>query len=216
MIAVDLHTHSQGSPDGGLRLKDYKRMLASGVLNAVAITDHDDVSFALSVREVLGDQIIVGEEISTTEGELVGLYLTKRIEAGLSARETAEAIKAMRGLVYVPHPFETVRHGISKDTLDGIAELVDIVEVHNGRAIFQNRGKLAQKWAEENDKAMAASSDAHGWGGWGKTFSVVDEMPRQSTLVSLLKSASLERGTVGLRGALYPKTNRLRRRSGNA
>lgn len=212
MIALDLHTHSEGSPDGSLRLKDYERMLQSGVLNAIAITDHDDISFAQNVREVLGEQIIVGEEISTAEGELVGLYLTKRVEPGLSAHETAEAIKAMNGIVYVPHPFETVRKGISKRTLGGIAELVDIVEVHNGRAIFQNRGGLAQKWAEQNGKAMAASSDAHGKRGWGKTFSVVAETPRQSTLVSLLKSASLERGTVGLRGALYPKANRLRRR----
>lgn len=214
MIAVDLHTHSQGSPDGGLRLKDYERMLQSGVLNVIAITDHDDVSFALSVREVLGDQIIVGEEVSTKDGELVGLYLTKRIEPGLSARETAEAIKAMRGLVYVPHPFETVRHGLTKQTLDEIAELVDIVEVHNGRAIFQNRGNLAERWAEANNKVTGSSSDAHGWSGWGKTFTVVEEMPRQSTLVSLLQSAQLQRGSVGLRGALYPKANRLRRRIG--
>ncbi|HEY8999610.1 MAG TPA: PHP domain-containing protein [Candidatus Saccharimonadales bacterium] len=212
MIAIDLHTHSEGSPDGGLRLRDYARMLASGTLQAIAITDHDDILFAQSVQESLGDQIIVGEEISTREGELIGLFLNERIAPGLSARETVETIKAQNGLVYVPHPFETVRKGISKQTLDGIAKLVDIVEVHNGRAIFQNRGSLAQKWAEENHKATAASSDAHGRRGWGKTFSVITEMPRQSTLVELLKSAELSRGTVGLRGALYPKQNRLKRR----
>jgi hypothetical protein len=214
MITIDLHTHSEGSPDGGLRLRDYARMLASGTLQTIAITDHDDILFAQSVQESLGNQIIVGEEISTLEGELIGLFLSERVAPGLSARETAEAIKAQDGLVYVPHPFETVRKGISKQTLDEITELVDIVEVHNGRAIFQNRSNLAQKWAEANGTAVAASSDAHGKHGWGKTFSIIADVPRQSTLVTLLKTAQLSRRTVGLRGALYPKQNRLKRRLG--
>ena len=214
MIAIDLHTHSEGSPDGGLRLRDYARMLTSGTLQTIAITDHDDIAFAQSVQESLGNQIIVGEEITTKDGELIGLFLKARIMPGLSAHETAEAIKAQDGLVYIPHPFETVRKGIAQQTLDEIAELVDIVEVHNGRAIFQNRGAIAQTWAEAHSKAMAASSDAHGKRGWGKTFSIVTEVPRQSTLVSLLKSAELSRGTVGLRGVLYPKQNRLKRRLG--
>jgi len=214
MIRLDLHTHSKASPDGSLRLADYQRMLESKKLQCIAITDHDNIAFAMHAQAALGEQIIVGEEISTMDGELIGLYITERIEPGLSARATAEMIKKQHGLIYVPHPFETVRSGIPLATLSQIAGLVDIVEVHNGRAFFQNRGATAEKWAQTHHVAMAASSDAHGWHGWGNTATAVSKLPTRETLVPLLTGRGTERitGTVGLRGILYPKRNRLQKR----
>jgi predicted metal-dependent phosphoesterase TrpH len=209
MYKVDLHTHSVASPDGSLRRGDYKRMLGAG-LHSIAITDHNRIEFALKMQRELGDDIIVGEEIATTEGELVGLFLNDLIPAGLSARETAKRIKDQQGLVYIPHPFETVRQGVALDTLDSIADLVDIIEVANGRALFQNRGLKASDWAQKHGTAMAASSDAHGWRGWGKTYSVTTEPPTRTSLVQLLKAAYRSERSVGL-GVLYPKLNRLRK-----
>ena len=211
---VDLHTHSEGSPDGGLHLDDYRWALESGMLQCVAITDHNTIAFAIEAQKLLGERIIVGEEISTKDGEIVGLYLTHDVKAGLTAAEACKTIKRQHGLVYVPHPFETVRSGVTVRTLDDIAPFVDIVEVHNGRAIFQNRGPAAQAWATRHKVAVAASSDAHGRRGWGRTFTTVGTMPTRDTLVELLQSANASRSTktVGLLGALYPKRNRLRRR----
>jgi predicted metal-dependent phosphoesterase TrpH len=209
---IDLHTHSIASPDGGLRLVNYADMLATGTLDYVAITDHDRIDFALEARNKLGDSIIVGEEISTIEGELIGLFLKEPVPAGLTARETAEHIRAQHGLVYVPHPFETVRKGMSNAALYKAAGLIDIIETYNGRAVFQNRSYLAEAWAREHKRPGAASSDTHGKIGWGKTYSEIAVIPTAKTLPSSLQHARLNKELVGFPGILYPKVNRIKKK----
>jgi len=210
---IDLHTHSYGSPDGGLRLKHYKYFLEHKLLDYIAITDHNSIEAAQKIQKELGDlgnQIIVGEEIMTSQGELIGLYLTTKIEPGLSAKETVIQIKQQGGIVYVPHPFETLRSGISEAFLSEIIADVDIIETANGRAYVQNRSRLARQSAEQSNKVMAASSDAHGRYGWGFTFSMIDHEPSKTTLVKTLKTAALSKKRVGI-GIIYPKLNRFTR-----
>jgi predicted metal-dependent phosphoesterase TrpH len=216
MVKVDLHTHSVASPDGAITAAHYEQMLKDEVLDAIAITDHNRIDFAQELQAKLGDRIIVGEEITTLDGEIIGLYLKTVIPEGLTAEETVHEIKKQGGIVYVPHPFETVRKGVSRITLDKIAKDVHIIETHNGRAVFQNRTVAAEKWAEAHDKPGAASSDAHGLHGWGKTFSELHELPKRSTLPSLLRHAHLHVSLPTVRAILYPKVNRLRKKAGGA
>jgi predicted metal-dependent phosphoesterase TrpH len=212
MYKIDLHTHSIASPDGGLKLKDYRRMLARGKLDVVAITDHNTISFAQVAQAKLGDKtIIVGEEITTQEGEIIGLYLEEAVPAGLTLEEAVTAIRAQNGLVYVPHPFETVRQGVQLPDLDKIASAVDIVEICNGRALFQNKGRAAADWTADHKKTAAASSDAHGIIGWGRTASLVEKLPTRQTLVALLMDARYRMQSVHA-GVLHPKMNRLYRK----
>lgn len=208
---VDLHTHSRASPDGSLTAIQYRRMLESGGLDYIAITDHDTIEFAQKLKAELGGRIIVGEEITASEGEIIGLYLTRRIPAGLSAAETVERICGQGGLVYVPHPFETVRKGLSAAVLHGLAAQVSIVETRNGRSL-QNRGQQATAWAAAHSLPGAASSDAHGWHGWGKTYSLLSAPPTVDSLAILLGSADYHVGSPGILGRLYPKFNRLRKK----
>lgn len=212
MYKIDLHTHSQASPDGWLKAEDYERMLKSGRLHAIAVTDHDRIDFALTLHKQLGDAIIVGEEISTSQGEIIGLYLSQAIPAGLTAAETVAEIKRRKGLVYIPHPFERLRSGVSAAVLRTIADQVDIIEIHNGRASLDAKPRQAIEWALQNKVAMAASSDAHGIIGWGRTFSLIDAVPNRENLVKLLFHADFHKGSVGWRGRTYPKLNRLRKR----
>lgn len=212
MFKVDLHTHSERSPDGSLRRADYQSALDRHMLDCIAVTDHNTIEFAQRLHAELGDKIIVGEEITAREGEIVGLYLRTAIPAGLSAAETADRIHEQGGLVYVPHPFETVRKGLSLEALEQIAESVDIVEVHNGRAMFQDRSARAVEWANLYQLPGAASSDAHGKHGWGKTYSVVAEAPTREHLAELLYEGTCTVGSPGVRGVLYPKVNRLKKK----
>jgi predicted metal-dependent phosphoesterase TrpH len=212
MYKIDLHTHSVASPDGSLKEADYRIMLQTGTLDYIAVTDHNTISFAQDLRQKLGDKIIVGEEITTLDGEIVGLYLTKVVKAGMSAAQTIADIKKQGGLVYIPHPFETVRKGVSFFTLNAIAQQVDIIETGNGRAVFQNKSKQAEAWAAEHQTPRAASSDAHGRHGWGRTYSILNATPSPATLPALLAKATYRIGSPGLRGVLYPKLNRIRRR----
>ncbi len=212
VVRVDLHTHSVASPDGGLTERDYRAMFASGKLDFIAVTDHDRIDFARSLQASLGDCIVVGEEIRAVEGEIIGLYLQEAVQPGLSAVETVAAIRWQNGLVYVPHPFETVRSGLTAAALESIADDVDILETRNGRAIFQNKTKKACQWAERHGWAEAASSDAHSPHGWGRTYSRVSAAPTRQTLVELLRTAGFRSGLPGIRGVLAPKFNRYSRR----
>jgi predicted metal-dependent phosphoesterase TrpH len=212
MFKVDLHTHSSASPDGGITKQQYQQILNKGTLDAVAITDHNTAEFALQLRQELGDKIIVGEEIMTSHGEIVGLYLSATIPGGLSPLDTIRRIKDQGGLVYIPHPFETIRKGIGPQALEEIADYIDIMEVCNGRAFMQNRSSQAVVWTRLNNVVGAASSDAHGVKGVGKTFSSLPELPTKENLVALLEHGVLRTGTPSPQALLYPKYHRLRKR----
>lgn len=212
MYKVDLHTHSHASPDGGITPEQYAHALSTGQLDLIAITDHNTIDAALQVQQQLGDKIIVGEEIMTVDGEIIGLYLTEPIESGLSAQETCRRIKAQRGIVYIPHPFETMRKGLHPAKLEEIRSLIDIIEVCNGRAFLQNRGSNAVVWSKLNHIPGAASSDAHGKRGLGKTYTRCKELPTKSSLVQQVQAATLMTDRPSMRALLYPKYHRARKK----
>lgn len=211
MIKVDLHTHSTASPDGGITAEQYAQLLEDGVLDCIAVTDHNTIDLAQQLHATHGDKIIVGEEITTSQGELVGLFLTRAVPAGLSLSETVKAIKDQGGLVYLPHPFETVRKGVSEADLNAIADHIDIVETYNGRAVAQNKGPQATVWARVHQKPGAASSDAHGVKGVGTAYTTVTELPTAKNLVAQLATAHRVMERPPLHSLLYPKLHRLRR-----
>lgn len=221
---VDLHTHSIGSYDGGLTTDDYRRAFSRDMLDVVAITDHGGIETARKIRYALSDvpnfmqRIIIGQELASTEGEIIGLYLQESIPDNLSPEATVAAIKEQGGIVYIPHPFETVRKGIGRTALERIRRDVSLIEVCNGRAIFQNKGAEAAQWAAAHTVPGVAASDAHGWAGWGRTYIRVPVLPERASLVRLASMAArkdnaLATGKVGF-GVLYPKLNRLLHRHG--
>ncbi|HMS23305.1 MAG TPA: hypothetical protein PKB09_00675 [Candidatus Saccharibacteria bacterium] len=212
MYKVDLHTHSTASPDGGISIDQYIQIIGNGLLDFVAITDHNTTKNARALRASLGEKIIVGEEITCLEGEIIGLFLSETIKPGLRAEQAAKQIKKQGGLVYVPHPFETVRKGLPKIILDSIAEYIDIVEVYNGRALMQNKGPEASVWARVNQKATAASSDAHGEKGLGTAYSLTQAEPKLNNLIQQLSFGHMKMSRPPLITLLYPKANRLRQK----
>lgn len=211
-VRIDLHTHSYGSPDGGLTVTDYGHIASLGHDTFVAVTDHNSIDAAREIKRSAGGRIIIGEEIRTTEGEIIGLYLQESVPKLLSPEETVAAIKSQGGLVCIPHPFEDVRRGITETALERIAKDVDIIEVHNGRAVFQNKSKQAYDWAKRYGWAGVASSDAHALAGWGKTYTEVAEPPTRENLVKQLHQATYRVAFPGVRAVLYPKFNRMKKR----
>lgn len=209
---LDLHTHSVASGDGGMTAAQYQKVLSTQLLDYIAVTDHNRTDFATQLHEQLGDKIIIGEEIMTSGGEIIGLFLKEPVEPHLTAEETVRQIKQQSGLVYVPHPFETFRKGLHPSVLETIAAHIDIIEVCNGRALLQNRGQQAVVWARLNNVLAAASSDAHGLLGLGKTFTVVSGSPNRQNLLGLMSGAKLMTDRPGLHTLLYPKFNRLRKK----
>lgn len=214
MLKIDLHTHSVMSPDGGISQEQYMALLEDGTLDYVAITDHDRIDFAQHMHKMLGKKVIVGQEITTRDGEIIGLFLKQKVRAGLSAKATMEAIKKQKAIVYVPHPLETVRSGVKKAVLESCANLIDIIESYNGRAVMQNKGPDATTWARLNHKPVAASSDAHGLKGVGSAFTVVKEEPTPQNLVEQVNLGHLTMHRPPLHTLFYPKLNRLKQKFG--
>jgi predicted metal-dependent phosphoesterase TrpH len=161
---VDLHNHTHRSYDAVLRLEHYERAHAAGRLDVLAITDHNRVDGARELAEDASFPVIVGEEIDTAEGELIGLFLTERIPPGLAIAETASRIRAQGGLVYLQHPFYRLVHRpLGAATVDLLADagLVDVVEVVNGGPFTETANRRALEWARARGLPVASSSDAH-------------------------------------------------------
>jgi predicted metal-dependent phosphoesterase TrpH len=207
---VDLHTHSIISYDGGISLQAYTRALTTGLVDYIAVTDHNQTKFAAQLQKQLGDQIIIGEEIGTKDGEMIGLFLTDTIPSGLPAMDTARLIHRQNGIVYIPHPFETVRKGLQKETLEKIIKEVDVIEVFNGRAILHDNSQKAYSFTQQFRRAMASSSDAHSFAGLGTALSVVSGKPSQKNLVLLLQSAQFRKQYPPLYSLLSPTINKIR------
>jgi predicted metal-dependent phosphoesterase TrpH len=215
MYKIDFHTHSVASHDGGINGEQYRQALESGQLDYVAITDHNTIDFAQHMHGHLGEKIIIGEEIMTTAGEIIGLYLSSAISPGLSPQETVQQIRAQGGLVYIPHPLETIRRGLRLGVLDELRDQIDIIEIVNGRAFLQNRSERVVLWARMNNVVGAASSDAHGPKGLGHTYTIVKEPPSVTELKNLLAKSTPVIKKPTLRALLYPKYNKLRKKVKN-
>jgi predicted metal-dependent phosphoesterase TrpH len=207
---VDLHSHSIISHDGGITAEQYERILSTGMLDCIAITDHNETSFARIMHKKHGDKIIIGEEITTKDGEIIGLYLQETIPPKLSAVETVRQIREQNGLVYIPHPFEIFRKGLHQSALDAIVDEIDIVEIFNGRGQVRGKPKEAASFANLYEKSIAASSDAHTVHGMGRTFSSVSEFPTHKSLKRLLARPTLSKRHAPLYTLLYPSINRIK------
>jgi predicted metal-dependent phosphoesterase TrpH len=207
---VDLHTHSIISQDGGITSPQYEKILLSGELDCVAITDHNETSFARVMQKKLGNKIIIGEEIATSEGEIIGLFLKETIPGGIGVDEAVASIKHQGGLVYIPHPFELFRKGLQRKTAERIVSDIDIVEVFNGRGRFRGKPTLAVQFAQKNTIVQAASSDAHGVKGLGFTSSMLTDMPTQKNLKPLLANAVLDKTYAPFFTFFYPLLNKMK------
>ncbi|MCL4498711.1 MAG: PHP domain-containing protein [Chloroflexi bacterium] len=105
---ADTHIHSNFS-DGVSTIKQILDTVERREnISVIAITDHNTIKgayFAASLSDYYSFDIIVGEEIMTTDGEIIGLFLNEEIRPGLSAVETIYRIHEQGGLAIAPHPF---------------------------------------------------------------------------------------------------------------
>lgn len=212
MFKIDLHTHSSASKDGGITEDQYAHALSTNVLDMIAVTDHNHIELAVSLQERFGDRVIVGEEIMSTGGEIIGLYLKKRVPPRLSPLETIKQIKDQGGIVYIPHPFESIRKGLHPGVMEELIDYLDIIEVCNGRAFLQNRSAQAVVWAKLNHIVGAASSDAHGIRGLGRTYTDVAKLPDRDNLITVLSQGIPVTSRPSMRALMYPKYHHLRRK----
>lgn len=159
-IRADLHVHTSGSPDCAVEPKQMLRRCRSLGLDVVCITDHDTISTALQLRTAWPEAVVVGEEITTADGELIGLFLSEPIPPGLSAVDTAKRIHEQGGVVYLQHPFDLRRRCLDERAIEQIADSIDVVEIFNPRS-SDEANRRAKDLRATLGVAAGAGSDAH-------------------------------------------------------
>lgn len=161
-MKIDLHVHTSSSKDSLMAPEALVQVVQRRELDGIAIVDHNIIDGAWRVQELAPFKVIVGEEIKTAEGEIIGLFLNETIPSGLSPEETIERIREQGGVVYIPHPFDSLRKSVIKrEALMRILATVDALEVLNARVIKKQDNRAAVDLAIERRIAQGAGSDAH-------------------------------------------------------
>jgi predicted metal-dependent phosphoesterase TrpH len=131
-------------------------------INCIAIADHGTAEGGLEMQKIAPFKVIVAEEILTTEGEIMGMFLKETIPSGITPQEAVKRIREQDGVVNIPHPFETIRGSALKDKIiDEIAGDIDLMEVLNSRSPFPANSNKARDFAEKHNIPGGAGSDAH-------------------------------------------------------
>jgi hypothetical protein len=161
-MKVELHCHTLVSKDSLMAYDAIIQRVQARGLDAIAITDHNKLDGAFELAKRAPFPVIIGEEIMTSEGEIIGYFLKNYVPRGLSPEETIECIRAQGGLVNIPHPFDSLRKSvIQRAALYRVAHLADMLEVCNARVLLNGENKMAEQFAKEMGKPAVAGSDAH-------------------------------------------------------
>ncbi|MCL2607913.1 MAG: PHP domain-containing protein [Methanomassiliicoccaceae archaeon] len=203
-MRADLHVHTIYSGVGRLgklrfpesidrpeKMVDKAR--ASGI-NVLCITDHNSIEGAIIAKkyaEMFDDiEVVIGEEVSSAEGEIVGLWLTECIPPNLSAEETIKRIREQNGIVIAPHPFSFHVPALNERMLDLD---IDGIEVLNGGHVDKYSNRMASEVSRKYPGRWAeiGSSDAHSVSTMGYTWTEFDGENADD-----LKTAIIEKRTV--------------------
>lgn len=177
MLKADLHVHTRYSPDSmSSPEKIVQRCIDSGI-NCLAITDHNSIAGALEIKRIAPFKVIVGEEILTSQGEIIGYFLSEEIPAHLSPEETVKRIKAQGGLVCIPHPCDSLRpqSRLQRRALERIMSQIDLIEVYNSRTLLLRDATRARQLAQKHGFPGTVGSDAHVVQEVGRSFIEIPE-----------------------------------------
>jgi predicted metal-dependent phosphoesterase TrpH/glycosyltransferase involved in cell wall biosynthesis len=198
LIDVDLHMHTDHSPDCATPVEVLLETARDRGLGAIAITDHNEVSGALEAREMAdqfdGLKVIVAEEVKTAEqGEVIGLFLEEKIPRGMTMAETIAEIRRQGGLVYVPHPFDRLHSVPDYEHLLDIVEEIDILEVFNPRVALTAFNEEAERFARKYRIVPGAGSDSHVAQGLGSVRTRIHDFDGPEEFLEAMRDADITR-----------------------
>jgi predicted metal-dependent phosphoesterase TrpH len=198
LIEVDLHMHTDHSPDCATPVDVLLETARDRGLGAIAITDHNEVSGALEARKIAeqmgGIKVIVAEEVKTAEqGEVIGLFLEERIPKGMTMAETIAEIRRQGGLVYVPHPFDRFHSVPDYEHLLDIVEEIDVLEVFNPRVAVTAFNEEAERFARKYRIVPGAGSDSHVAQGLGSVRVRIHDFDGPAEFLEAMRDADITR-----------------------
>ncbi len=200
LIDVDLHMHTDHSPDCATPVEVLLAEAKERDLGAIAVTDHNEISGAVDARaKAQGIKVIVAEEIKTADqGEVIGLFIKERIPRGLTLQETISEIKRQGGLVYVPHPFDRLHAVPDYEHLLPVLDQVDAIEVFNPRVAIGEFNEEAARFAAKYRIPAGAGSDAHVPQGLGSVRIRMRDFDGPEEFLESLREADIIRNPANL------------------
>jgi len=179
--------------------------LARGV-GAVAVAAPGGLEPALAVAAAAPPElaVVVGQEVATGEGTVVGLFLRDPLEDGLGLPETLDRVHAQGGLVMVPSP--AAADAPAPDLLRRHAAAIDCYETASGPANGPG-GDEASALAQRLGLLATAGSAASGPDEVGLTGVRMRPFRGPEDFLDGLASAELTRRRKGLR-ARAPRQRR--------
>lgn len=167
-IKVELHVHTKFSHDSMLPFLLLYLKCRFCKIDYIAITEHNNILGALNFKKYClkkGNKIkvIIGEEIMTSSGEIIGLFLNRAIKSGLTPKETIKEILLQNGVVYIPHPYDEKRYKtvLKEIYIEKYKDIIHCIEIHNGRNISEKYDKKQYEIATKYGIQPIIGSDAH-------------------------------------------------------
>jgi predicted metal-dependent phosphoesterase TrpH len=190
MIRVEFHSHTCYSKDSLTSLEDLLIACKNKKIDRIAITDHNTIVGAVLARELDPERVIIGEEIMTTEGELLAFFVQEEVPAGLLSLEAITLLRQQRAFISVSHPFDQWRSGHwDESALMEIVPLVDAIETFNARCIWPGFNTQAQQLAYTHNILGTVGSDAHAAFEIGKATLFLPEFQDADSLRAALHQA---------------------------
>jgi predicted metal-dependent phosphoesterase TrpH len=214
-MRIDLHLHTRHSFDC---LSDPEAVLARALtlgLDAICVTDHNEIAGAVALQRAHPDRVIVGEEVKTAEKvDVIGLFLREQIPQGTPALETCRRIHEQGGLVYVPHPFAGGKGGGGR-ILAEIEGEIDLFEGFNARLHDARLNDRAVAWAAERGVPVGAGSDAHTIAEVGRGFVEISDCALEPAAFLAAMHGAVLHGTMSSRAVHLASTfAKIRKRIG--
>lgn len=161
-LTVELHCHTCYSTDSLLTPAALLEAARRKSIDRVIITDHNTIRGAQIASALDPQRVIIGEEILTTEGELLAFYVQEELPPGLAPSVVIDCLRRQGAFISVSHPFDSMRHGSwDERNLRAILPLVDALEICNARTWSRGPNERAARLAAETGLPGTAGSDAH-------------------------------------------------------
>ncbi|CCQ32778.1 DNA polymerase III subunit alpha protein [Halorhabdus tiamatea SARL4B] len=164
MLSVELHAHSSLSYDGRDAVEKLLARAADAGLDALAVTDHDELAASLRACELAPEYDLLGipgMEVTSIAGHVLALGVEEAVPAGLPFETTLDRIHDQGGVAVVPHPFQESRSGVMATVSRAELARADAIEVYNSRLLTGRANRQARTFAREHGVPQTAGSDAH-------------------------------------------------------
>lgn len=189
-VKIDFHVHSIASADSLSRGEDlYQRAKALG-LGKLIITDHNTTETAVKLQKKYPDFVIVGEEILTTKGEILAVFVKEALPKGIEPIEAFKRLRDQGAFISLSHPYAPMRHGWTEAEMEEFMPYLDAIEISNARNLPE-MNRSAIKFAADHGLCGTAGSDAHGLKELGAMGLVLPDFSTADELRSSVRSAKV-------------------------